>query len=483
MTTDRDPARIDGIEGALARLGPALEAFATERGGAPVAAFRSDLGPLPRAGIGLDATVEELVAHVAAGCRIGMPGWMGFVTTAPTTAPAATAAAISVAGGQRYLFHSFNHLEHLALRWLGELCGIPASAAGVFTSGGSTANLVALGAARQRTFERRGRDAAEEGLPAAPVRIYSSERAHRTVHRAAAVLGLGRSSVRAVETDIAGHLDVAALDRAIADDIVAGVVPIAVVAVAGTTDTGSVDRLAAIADRCRHHGVWLHVDGAYGLVARACPETAELFDGVELADSWIVDPHKWLAAGTGIGAAYVRDGALLTRAFAEGHAAYLEGSFSADDEPPVSQFDGFAGGWADQALELSSPPRGAAVWAVLREIGRDGVAARVRRDVGFARTIADRARDHAELELLCEPDLSIACYRYVPGKGRDPGAVDRLNAEIVRRLRQETATVPTSTVVDGRFAIRPCFINPRTTPREVEALIDSTVRFGRELSG
>ena len=480
---ERDPARLDGIETTFTHLGPVLEAFATETRHEPVPAFEAPLEPLPSQGIGLDATMHELADLVADGCRIGMPGWFGFVTTAPTTAPAAAAAAVSVAGGQRYLFHSFNHLEHLALRWLAELCGIPASAAGVFTSGGSTANLVALGAARQDAFERRGHDVSDDGMPSASTRIYSSERAHRTVHRSAAVLGLGRRVVRDVEADIAGHLDASALDRALGEDISDGVVPIAVVAVAGTTDTGSVDRLDDIADVCDRHGVWLHVDGAYGLVARAGPDTSGLFDGVERADSWIVDPHKWLASGTGTGAAFVRDGALLTRAFAEGHAAYLEGSFAPAEERPVSQFDGFSGGWADQAVELSAPPRGATVWAVLREIGRDGVAERVRRHVGFARLLAEQVRDHPELELLCEPDLSIVCYRYVPRSGAEPQDVDRLNSEILRLLRQETATVPTSTVVDGRFAIRPCFINPRTTVDEVHSLLDSTVRLGRRLGG
>ena len=119
------------------------------------------------------------------------------------------------------------------------------------------------------------------------------------------------------------------------------------------------------------------------------------------------------------------------------------------------------------------------VWAVLREIGRTGVARRVERHVAFARRVAERARSHERLELLLEPELSIVCFRYLPGSGID---ADQLNFSIVERLRRETPFVPTTTVVDGRLAIRPCFINPRTTQREVEGLVDATIRFGDELS-
>ena len=314
-----------------------------------------DVG-LPADGAGLEVVIEELAGFVADGSGISMPGFFGFITTGGSTSAIAAQAAAAGMGGQRYLLHAFNDVEHLALRWLAELCGIPPSAAGVFTSGGSTANLVALGAARQWTFEQRGVDVAETGLPASPYRIYASARSHRTIHRAAAVLGMGRSSVCEIPTDTGGHLEVDALEAALVEDGRKGIVPAAIVAVAGTTDTGTVDDLARVGEIARRRGCWLHVDGAYGLVARACEDVRPLFEGVEEADSWIIDPHKWLATGVGTGAVYVRDGALLTRAFAEGPADYLEGSFAADEGPPVSQFDGIGGWWADQAVELSAPP-------------------------------------------------------------------------------------------------------------------------------
>ena len=480
-----DDAEVRRVDSALERLTPALERFLNANASQsfpayPTGAVPSEAESLPWAGVGLDATIEELGLATEWGCRVSAPGFVGFITTGATTSSIAAHTAVAVAGGQRYMLHAFNALERTGLRWLAELCGIPASAAGVFTSGGSTANLVALGTARQAAYERLGVDVAADGQPPdRPGRIYASRRAHRTIHRSAAVLGLGRNAVREVPTDSRGRIDVRALNRAMGDDAQKGIVPIATVAVAGTTDTGSVDPIAEVVEVGRSHGSWVHIDGAYGLVANASPELAPLFEHVEDADSWIVDPHKWLATGLGVGAVFVRDEAVLTRAFAEGHAAYLEGSFAPTEIDGGSQFDILSGRWADQGLELSAPPRGVLVWAVLREIGRAGVVRRVERHVAFARHVAERALTEDRLQLLLEPDLSIACFRYVPVDGRD---VDSLNGRILERLRRETPFIPTSTIVDGALAIRPCFINPRTTWAEVDGLVDAVVRIGDELT-
>lgn len=483
LDLDTEATETGRLGDALRRLLPALERAS---GGIQVAgypAFRpSDEQQgehVPEDGVGLDAMVAELGDIVDRGCSISSPGFFGFITTGSTTSPAVAQIAASVAGGQRYLHHAFNHIEHTALRWLAELCGIPAEAAGVFTSGGSTANLVALGAARQAAYERVGIDVAEAGSASTrPGRIYTSDRAHRTIHRSAAALGLGRASVLELPTDVAGHLDVEALEAALDRDVADGVVPIAVVAVAGTTDTGSVDPISDVVDAAKRHDCWVHVDGAYGLVANSSSRLAPLFQGMERADSWIVDPHKWLATGLGVGAVYVRDGAVLTRAFAEGAADYLEGSFSED--VAISQFDGFGGTWADQSVELSAPSRGVLVWAVLREIGRQGVARRVERHVALTKYLAEQAREHPRLELLCEPDLSVGCFRYVPP---DDAESDKVNSLLLEALRRETTTVPTGAVVGGRSALRSCFINPRIGRSEVDDLVANALRIGDRIAG
>jgi aromatic-L-amino-acid decarboxylase len=461
-------------------LRPALERYAKGHDAPAFPAYQagtvpSDAISLPEDGIGLEGTVEELSAAIDAGCRISAPGFVGFITTGAGAAGFAAQTAVAAAGGQRYLLHAFNALEWTGLRWLAELCGLPPDVHGVFTSGGSTAQLLALGAARQAAFEQRDTDVASTGLPTdTTARIYVSSRGHRTIHRSAAVLGLGRNSVVEIPASPCGQIDVAALDDALARDTAAGILPVAVVAILGTTDTGSIDPVADVLEVGRRHGCWVHVDGAYGLIANASPTVRPAFAGVAEADSWIVDPHKWLATGVGVGATFVRDEEVLTRAFAEGEAAYLEGSFSRDPDA-VSQFDMIGGRWADQSVELSAPPRGALVWAAIREIGRAGVARRVEQHMGFARHVADRVRADDRLELLCDAQLSIVCFRYAPPPGVDG---DALNLAILARLRGETPFIPTTTVVDGVLAIRPCFINPRTTLREVDGMVDAICRFG-----
>jgi aromatic-L-amino-acid decarboxylase len=484
-----EPAELGRAAELLGRLAPELDRFLLAAGGSGYAPYApgtvpSEASSLPWDGVGADRTLDELAVAVEHGSRINAPGWLGFITTGPSTVPAVASAATAFAGAQRYTLHAFNALERTGLRWLADLCGLPEGVTGVFSSGGSTANLLALGAARQAAFERLGHDVSESGMPAGVRgRVYGSAAAHRTIHRAAAVLGLGRQGVVEVPTDADGRIEVDELEAVLARDARDGIVPIAVVAVAGVTDTGAVDPIDRVLEAARRHGAWVHVDGAYGLVANASPALQPLFAGMEEADSWIVDPHKWLATGLGVGATYVRDEELLTRAFAEGEAAYLEGSFSPDDVHASSQFDSMGGLWADQGVELSAPPRGVLVWAVLREIGRRGVVDRVDRHVAFARAVADAALAHPRLELLMEPQLSITCFRYVPEGGAADADLDALNARILERLRAETPIAPSSTRVGGRYAIRPCFLNPRTTEAEVGGLVDAVVRIGDRLAG
>jgi len=301
---------------------------------------RLDL-PLPEAGGGVGAVVADLAEVVIPnGARVSEPGWSGFVTTGPTTAAVAAWLAAAAAASQRYAVQAFNTLERVALDWVAQLCGIPAAHQGVLSSGGSTANLVALGAARQWAFERRGLDVSQDGLPpGARARVYASEQAHHTIQRATAVLGLGRAGTRHIACDARQRIDVAALRAAIAEDERHGVVPVAVVGTAGTTDTGAIDPLGDLAEVAREHGAWFHIDSAYGLIAAASPTLRPAFAAVAHADSVIVDPHKWLATGVGCAATYVRDAGLLLRAFAQGAAAYLEGSFSSEEDDAVVQFD------------------------------------------------------------------------------------------------------------------------------------------------
>ena len=412
------------------------------------------------------------------GTRLVEPGFWGWITTGPTLVPVLAQLAASVVGGQRYTITAFNLLEELSLQWLGELCALGPDLLGVYSSGGSTANLVALGAARQRAFEQRGIDVALHGTGGAEVAIYASTETHHTIQRSAGVLGLGRSSVRLVGTDDRQRMRPDLLRSAIAADLDAGVLPIAVVATAGTTNTGAIDPLRALGDIAREHGTWFHVDGAYGLPGILDERVTALYDGLELADSAIVDPHKWLGAPVGVAATFVRDRALLARAFTQEPADYLETVRQGVEADVAISLDSMGIPYDDLGVELSSPPRGVQVWSILRELGREGMTARICDDNDLARQLADHVRREPHLELLTEPTLSIICFRYA-APGIDD--LDTFNDLLLRRLQRETAYLPSSTRVDGAYAIRPCFINARTTPEMVDAFAAATVRLGDAL--
>jgi aromatic-L-amino-acid decarboxylase len=355
---------------------------------------------------------------------------------------------------------------------------------GVYSSGGSVANLLALGAARQRTFERLGEDPAADGMRR-PVAIYASSESHHTIQRSAGVLGVGRHAVRAVPCDRGGRMLVPALVRLLDDARRRGVLPMAIVANAGTTNTGAIDPLEAIGAIATDRRIWFHVDGAYGLPGRLDERVAPLCRGIERADSVIVDPHKWLGAAVGVAATFVRDRALLRRAFTQEPAAYLEGSM--DDTAGGAgaaasriehSMDDFGEPYYDSGVELSAPPRGVVVWALLREIGAEGIAQRVRRHNDMARLVAREAAAHPDLELMVEPTLSICCFRYVSPR---VGDLDRLNQVLHRRLMRENRSMPSTTRVGGRLALRPCFVGARTTEVQVRQLVSDVLRIGAEL--
>ena len=435
-------------------------------------------GPVPREGIGADATIQEYLDDVLPnGIRLASPVSWGWITTGPTTVPTAVSAATMVIAPQRQTMSALNHLEELSLEWLAQLCGLGAHMKGVYSSGGSTANLVALGAARQWAYERAGLDPGAEGLDGRRPAVYTSTQAHHTIHRSAAVLGLGRANVRSIPTDRLLRMDLGALEDALRRDRADGVLPVAVVAAAGTTNTGAIDPLRGAGELAREYGAWFHVDGAYGLPGILDERVAALYDGLELADSAITDPHKWLGAPVGIAATFVRDRAVLHRAFTQEPADYLEGAF-ADGDVQVS-LDSMGVPYFDFGVELSAPPRGVMVWAILRELGVEGLRRRVVADNDFARHVAARAHQHPRLEVLAEPVLSICGFRYVGAGAHD---VDEVNRQILRRLARETQIVVSSTLVDGAFVLRPCFINARTSLADVDAFVDTVVRFGDELT-
>ncbi len=463
----------------LGRVGAELDVFLTSPRTDPARSMpdwsKRVNGELPVRGLGADAVLEELVDLIPYGNRVSDPGFWAFVTAGPTTTPLAAFTAGMVASPQRYLVSAFNQMEEVSLDWLARLCGLGSDMKGVYSSGGSSANLVGLGGGRQWAYEQIGVDVAKEGMFGRRGAIYASSEAHHTIQRSAAALGIGRSWVRSIPCDAHQRIDTDALRLAIEADVADGVLPVCVVGTAGTTNTGAIDPLRELGEIAAEFGCWFHVDGAYGLPGVLDARVAERYDGLELVDSVTVDPHKWLGAPVGIAATFVRDRSILHRAFTQEPAHYLEGSFTSQDDIEVS-LDHMGVEYGDFGVELSAPARGVMVWSILLELGIDGMTERIVEDIDRARLLTELAREHPRLEALTDPDLSIACVRYSATDS------DNLNEELLRRILRETDFMPSSTVVDGAFAIRPCFINARTTDELVRGLAEAMVRLGDELA-
>ncbi len=492
MTTARplpshvEAARLDGLSDALSRVLPGIEAFLRDPS-ASGAARRSVWLPqleegLPEAGAGADEVLgllDELV--VANGISIADPGFTGWVTTAPTTVTATAAFVGSFAAPQRWWVHPANTIEELAARWLAELLTLPPSFRGVFVSGGAVANLVGLAAARQHAGERSGLDISRDGMATMrEPRIHATTQVHDVVGRAAAVLGIGRDNVRYVDVDASRRPDLDTLRRNLDEDLASGRTPVAVVASAGDVNTGVVDPLDEMRTIAHERGLWFHVDGAYGALGVLDERVRDRYGDLGAIDSLAVDPHKWLATPVGTGAAFVRDADVLGRALTVHRGDYVQ--FQPTTGPdPGSPFDEIGEGTPDFGVDFSTPSRGLAVWSLLKEVGAAGVRARIGKDLDCARLVADRARSEPDLELLAEPELSICCFRFRPAGHRDGEALDALNDAIVRAVRARGRAIPSSTRVGGRFAIRPCFINPRGGLADAEALVEEVLAVGRAL--
>jgi aromatic-L-amino-acid/L-tryptophan decarboxylase len=252
---------------------------------------------------------------------------------------------------------------------------------------------------------------------------------------------------------------------------------VALVGNLGTTNSGAIDAIAALAQIASERKLWLHLDGAYGLPGILDPVVAPCYAGIEQADSIVVDPHKWLGAPVGIGATFVRDSTLLQRAFTQEPAAYFEGSMS--QQEVRHSLDGLGTAYADMGVELSAPSRGAVVWALLREIGRAGLSMRIRRHNAMARHLADTARNDPHLQLLREPTLSICCFRYIDPRIRD---LDAFNRALHRQLIHNGRNMPSTTQINRQLAIRPCFIGARTGWEQAQDLLDEILQVGAQLA-
>lgn len=408
---------------------------------------------VPAQGRPLDEVVLEMERDVIGyGYNADHARFLGFVP-GPTTALSWLGDVIA-AGYNRHAGSFANYpagcvAEEGVLSWFCERAGLPAeTSGGLFVSGGSMANLTALAAACDAVL---GEGGWERGV------AYVSEQTHSSVAKGLHVIGVPRDHVRVVPCDDAFRMDVAALERAVAADEAAGLRPFVAVATAGTTNTGSVDPLREVARVCRAHGLWMHVDGAFGASVLLTRHRGML-DGVELADSLSWDAHKWLFQTYSCGMVLVRDRAHLVSTYAA-HPEYLR-----DLEE-----GGVTNPW-DLGPELTRPARGLKLWFTLQTMGSEGLASAVEHGFDLARWAQDEAERTRDVEVVSPAQMAMVNFRFAPA-GLSPEGCDALNAEVSRRMCESGYAAVFTTELRGRRCLRICAIHPEATEADVRGVV------------
>lgn len=402
----------------------------------------------------------------------GHPRFFGWVNSPPSpagvlVAPLAAAMNPSCAGGE----HAGVLLERTAVRWLAELVGFPhPPGAGLLTSGTSMATIIALATARQRASRQQGRDVRETGLYGQPpLAVYLSTEGHSCLRKAAELLGLGSRYLRTVPVDGAYRMDPGALRRLIAADRAAGVRPMFVAASAGTVNTGAVDPLAEIAGIAREHGLWFHVDGAYGALGALAEGTGRGYAGLEQADSLALDPHKWLGVPVDAGCVLFRDPVGPRDTFSL-VPPYLRQD---DDGDPLGWF-------SEYGPEQTRPFRALRVWATIAHLGRDGISQLVRRTSQLARTLATMIEASDDFELLAPATTSVIAFRHRP-TALDVDRTEALNQAIPAAVQRRGHAFLTGTRLSGRAALRACVLHPDTTEADLGVLLDEIRTAAQEI--
>ncbi|MDQ3956196.1 MAG: pyridoxal-dependent decarboxylase [Actinomycetota bacterium] len=406
-------------------------------------------GPAPEEGLGV-AALDDL-QKVAALSRAQNGGFFGYVLGSGEPVGATADLLASVINQNLTAWRSgpaATVIEQTVVGWLAEAIGCPRFT-GTLTGGGSLANLMGLAMARE------AKAPANEG-GATPAIVYASTEVHMSIPKAVALLGLGTESLQLIETDEHFKMSTAALTEAIDQDLAAGRVPIAVVATSGTVNTGAIDPLEEIADVAGRHGLWLHVDGAYGgLAAMARPE---LFKGLSRADSISLDAHKWLYQSLDCSCLLYRDPKNARRAFS--HTGDYAKSLS--DDP----LEGFA--FFEETIELSRRFRGLRLWLSLRYHGLGAFRAAIAENIEQSKRLAQLITDEPDLELLAGVELSAVCFRW---RGADEAALDRINQRLLEAINERGRVYLSNATINGKFALRACITNHRTTEDDVRAVV------------
>jgi aromatic-L-amino-acid decarboxylase len=346
-------------------------------------------------------------------------------------------------------------LEQVVMDWLRQMLGLQSGWFGITTDTASISSMLALAAAREARPELQIRERGMAGRADLPrLRVYCSPHAHSSVDKAALALGLGLENVVKISDDDEFRMRPDALAAAIAADRAAGFLPLACVATVGTTSMTSIDPVSAIAAICKREQVWLHVDGAYGGVLAIAPEYRHILDGIEDADSLVVNPHKWLFTPFDCSAFFIKQPGVLKRAF------------SLVPEYLVTREQDDVVNYMDYGVQLGRRFRALKLWMIIRAFGVNGLAERLRAHCELAQRFADWVRADADWELLAPVPFSLVCFRYAP-KGKSDAELDARNEAIMHAVNSGGDVFLSHTKLRGRFTLRLAIGNIRTEERHV----------------
>ena len=401
----------------------------------------------------------------------GHPRFWGYVTSSAAPIGALgelLAAAVNPNVGAWPLSPMASEIEAQTTRWIAEMIGYPTDCGGLLVSGGNMANLVCVLAARQA---KAGWDVRKEGLAGARLRMYCSKETHTWIQKAADISGLGTDAIRWIPTDDQLRMDVSALRQQIVLDTQAGDRPFLVLGTAGTVSTGAIDPLPDLASICREFSLWFHVDGAYGALAAVLPDAPADLGGLREADSVAVDPHKWLYAPLEAGCALVRNREQLRNAFAY--------------HPPYYHFGTEAINYFDFGVQNSRGFRALKVWLAIQQAGREGYIRMISDNICLAGQLFERISQYLELQPFTR-SLSITTFRFVPrdlnvGSEEIERYLDQLNCELLTHLQNSGEAYLSNAVIHGRFVLRTCIVNFRSSSADIEQLLPLVVRMGKEL--
>ena len=391
----------------------------------------------------------------------GHGGYLGLITSSPLPIGVIgdlIASAINQNLGTYSVGPGAVSIERRTIRWLCNLVGYGPKSGGNLTSGGMLANLIGLKLARDHAS---GQQAREKG-PSGEWGVYTSEERHVSVDKAVDVVGLGRCSVRSVETDNEFRIRLDSLERSIESDLRSGVRPACIVAMAGSTNTGAIDDLAALRTLADRHGMWLHADAAYGGGLLVSHAWSHLLNGLERADSVTVDPHKWFYAPVDAGAVLVRDEAALCRSFGLRPPYLTDDSDSSED-----RYQYYVHG-----LEQSRRFRALKVWMSFKRYGADQIGRWVDANVGHARRIHEIAESSPRFTSAVKPPMSAACIRYLPERELSQEQLDALHHQAFQRVEQGGEFWIGTTRLKGRTWFRACAVNYRTTDGHIRRLME-----------